>query len=195
MNLRGAVMFASLNIPYSKQNFVDAIKELLTVLLFGFMPIILGLLFAWLSPIGSIKKFVLGFFASGEALLLSTALIGPLIYVLVKNYGDLPSLSGLIKNYKNLPETLSIKFPFGWTFILLIILICLIAAGVFGFNSAQPESFKLLAKNMQILSAIIILSSLFIFFFISVIRNKVVDGAAKLMSANEKEFLDDWDEE
>lgn len=188
-------MFAFLKLPYSKQNFVDAIKEFLSVLLFGFMPIILGLLFAWLSSSGSVTQFVLGFLASGEALLLSAALVGPLIYVLVKTYGELPSLSGLIRNYDKFPGTISIQFPFGWYFISLIMLICVIAAGVFGYNSALSENDKLLSENMQILSAIIILSSLLIYFLISITRNNLADGAAKLMNANTNEFLKEWDEE
>lgn len=187
-------MFAFPKIPYSKKNFVDAIKELLSVLLFGFMPIILGILFAWLSSSGSVTQFTLRFLASGEALLLSAALVGPLIYVLVKNYGELPSLKGLIRGYDKFPGTISIQFPYGWTYISLIILICVIAAGVFGYHSALSENDKLLSENMRILSAIIFLSSLSIFFLISISRNRLVDGAAKIMSADTNDFLNEWDE-
>lgn len=190
--MRRAVMFAFLKIPYSKKHFVDAIKELLSVLLFGFMPIILGILFAWLSSSGSVNQFALRFLASGEALLLSAALVGPLIYVLVKNYGELPSLKGLIRGYDKFPGTISIQFPYGWTYISLIILICVIAAGVFGYHSALSENDKLLSENMRILSAIIFLSSLSIFFLISISRNHLVEGAAKLMSDDTKDFLNKW---
>ena len=183
----------SLKFPFSKENFFDAIREILSVLFFGFMPIILGLLFAWLSPNGGVTQFALGFLASGEALLLSTALVGPLIYVLFKNYGNFPNLSSLIKNYDKFPGTISIQFPYGWSFISLIILICVIAAGVFGYNSALSENDKLLSENMRILSIIILSSSLSIFFLISVVRNNLVDGAAKIMSADTNDFLKDWD--
>ena len=70
----------------------------------------------------------------------------------------------------------------------------MIAAGVFGYNSALSGNDKILSENMQILSAIIIVSSLSTFFFVSIVRNNIVDGAAKIMSADTKDFLKEWDE-
>ena len=184
----------SFKIPWSKIDFFDAIREILSVLFFGFMPITLGLLFAWLSPSGDVAQFALGFLASGEALLLSTALVGPLIYVLFKNYGEFPNLSSLIRNYDKFPDTISIKFPFGWFFVLIIISICVISASVFGYNSALSGGSKILPEKIRTLSVIVILLSLSIFFFVSIVRNNVVGGAAKLMRADTKTYLDDWDE-
>ncbi len=194
MNLKRAVMFGLPKFPYSNQNIVDALKELLSVLLLGFLPITLGLLFAWLLPSGSVVQFVLAFLGSGEALLLSTALVGPLIYILAKNHGKFPNFSDLIRNNDNNSLKASIQFPYGWFFIVSIFLICVIAASVFGYNAAVSENEKFLSGNMQKLSAIIILLSLTIFFLISIVRNNLLDGAAKIMSDDTSEFLSEWDE-
>jgi len=99
---------------FSQRNIVDALKEFISVLCFGLMPITLGLLLSWLSPSGNISQFFDAFLSSGEALLISSALVGPFIYVLFKNYGDLPKLSNFLKGHEDVSRNITIQFPFGW---------------------------------------------------------------------------------
>lgn len=181
--------------PFSTENLIDAAKELVSVLLLGFLPINLGILLSWLSSVSDVQSFLTEFLTSGEALLLSSALVGPLIYVLLKKYGEFSSLSEAIFGKSNLSRSLSIQFPGGWFFITSIVIICLVAAGVFGHNSASAANSKMLPNNMMVLSSIIFISSIFIFFLVSLIRNNVEDGAVKAYSESTDDFLKEWDEE
>lgn len=168
------------HIPYKIQNFGDACVELISIFLFGFMPIWLSILFSWLSPEGTVVAFLNRFFSSGEALLMSSALVGPLVYVIFKRYGDLP-------------KKLTLRFPFGWFYMSLIFLICVITAGVFGYNSATSESDKILSENMRFLSVTILAVSLTILFLVSTIRNFMERGPTKIMHDDTVKFLESWD--
>lgn len=182
-------------IPFSSDNLVDALKELVSAIIFAFLPINLGLLFSWLSSGTDVDTFVFEFFSSGEALLVSSALVGPLIYVLLKQYGDFSSLSKMLLSKSGFNGSLSIQFPGGWYFIVSIVVICVVAAGVFGNNSASSIDHKILAENMIILSTTILILSLLIFFLVSLIRNNVEDGAVEAYIESTDDFLEEWDEQ
>lgn len=156
----------------------DASKEVGVTVLFGCLPVLLGTLFAWLSANASVCGFLKDFFSSGEPLLISAALVGPLIYVLFRKYGDFPN-------------NLSIQFPLGWFFIVAIVLVCVISAGVFGYRSAIDKK-TIVAENMADLSVLITIFSLLIFFAISAIRNNIDGGAPDIMTSDTDKFLKEW---
>jgi hypothetical protein len=164
------------------EDYVDAIKELLTILFFSFMPIWLGLLFASISAKGTIDGFVKTFLNSGEALLISAGLVGPLIYVLTKKYGDLP-------------RSLTMRFPQGWFFTLSIFAICVIAGAVFGAERGMaPQTIADQSRSTggELLSKVMLIASIVIVFLVSAIRNHLDRGAPEAMRADTNRFLREW---
>lgn len=164
---------------YTKTNFFDAIKELIFVLIAALLPVWLGILFNWLSAGTSVSKFIVEFLSSGEALLISSALVGPPLYVLLKSYG-------------NLPRELSFRFPFGWLIVTLILVISVTSAAVFGYKSSNPPAGSVVAENMMYLSAGILLVSLITLLVVYVIRNNIEQPASKIMQSGTREFIEDW---
>jgi hypothetical protein len=169
-------------------DFIEAAKEFVLLTVFAFMPIWLGFLFSILSrQEGAAQLFISDFLRSGEALLISAALVGPLIYVITRKYGDLP-------------KTLTIIFPQGWLFVGFIAIICVIAAALFGFHRTTPlqasaphQSTSYFDDNaIKRLSIFVLLAAMSILYLVSVLRNYLERGAAALMHRDTQEFLREW---
>ncbi len=156
----------------------SAFIELFFILIFSFMPFWLSLLLVWLSNESTIRQFTYSFLSSGDALLISAALVGPLIYVLFRSYGSLPN-------------KFTIRFPLGWLYVSLIIIVCVIAAAVAGYNLGLS---KILPENMAILSSFILILSFLILLSVSISRNYVENSAPSIMHTDTKNFLKDWDQ-
>lgn len=167
-------------LPYTKSNFLDAIKEFISLVVASFLPVWLGILFNWLSPEASVRKFVLEFLSSGEALLISAALVGPLIYILFKRYG-------------NMPKGLSLRFPLGWFIVSSILVISVVSAGVFGYKSATIGADNIAPENLLLLSSAMLVASLIILFIVYVIRNNIEGSTSEIMRTETSEFLKAWD--
>ena len=109
-----------------RQDYTEATKEVIGTVLLAILPIWLGAAFMVLIPRASVGHYVGDFLSSGEALLISAALIGPSIYVITKRYGDLP-------------RSLTFHFPQGWFLVLLWFMICMIITAIFGLQRIWPQ--------------------------------------------------------
>jgi hypothetical protein len=171
----------------TRDDFTEAAKELLVLIVFAGMPIWLGLMISAVSKGDkTVSSFLHEFFASGDALLISAALVGPLIYVITRKYGDLP-------------ESLTIRFPQGWLFVVIITIICIIAAALFGFDRVfKPDpggggrSSVFDEKSMRAFSFGVLFLSISIVYLVGVLRNYLERGAPAIMRNDTQEFLREW---
>ncbi|WP_422020401.1 hypothetical protein [Pyruvatibacter mobilis] len=163
-----------------RTDFLEASKEILVVATFSFMPLWLGMvIFSALPTTGALSSFLKEFSSSGDALLTSSALVGPLIYLITKRYG-------------NFPNDFTMHFPAGWFFIILSMIICIISAGLFGFYGTNQNLIDTNSDAMKNWSIIITFLAISNLFFTSVIRNSMDRGAPNIMRSDTQSFLDDW---
>lgn len=165
----------------SRTSFADAGKEIATTLFASLLPIWLGLAFtAVMSKKGASSALIVDFLSSNEALLVSAALVGPLIYTISRKYG-------------NFPRSLSFTFPYGLLFLLIAFCVCVVAAGMFGLTTAGPNYKKLLDPNSVVwMSAISLIVSVITLFFVSALRNQLDNGAPQKMSEDTEKFIREW---
>jgi hypothetical protein len=103
----------------SATDFGEAAIEVGVICLSAFIPLWAGLgIFALMTTPGAVGQYGMSFMTSGEMLLISCAVIGPMLYLLTKKYG-------------NLSDNLTLRFPYSTGFSVLIVLIWFIAGGVF----------------------------------------------------------------
>jgi hypothetical protein len=169
-----------------RQDYAEAAKEVVTTLAFSMLPFWLGTLIFFLVKRGSVVKFIDDFLASGEALLISAALIGPVIYVITKQYGDLP-------------RSLTIRFPQGWLFVIVAIAICLITAAIVILQRVYLQVFASgndaalfeagLMRGLSLAIFIVTVSSLYL---VTVLKNYTDTGAAAEMRHQGKVFHKEW---
>ncbi len=171
----------------SVQDFEEARSEVLVVVFSALLPIWLGLLLAFVSlKFDALWSFLKAYATTGDALLTSCALVGPLIYILWKRYGKLP-------------KDLTIRFPYGRGLTASVLAIWVVAGSVFGYsrysalfasNSALPVPNGTI---MSILSILVLGSSILLLFLATVLRNNMetLDGA-ELMRLSESTFVENW---
>jgi hypothetical protein len=181
--INGVPFFRDLKRCRSKDH-VEAAKEVVSTFVLAIIPVWLGAFLMMLIPKASALHYVQEFLTSGEALLVSAALIGPSIYVITKKYGELP-------------KSLTIHFPQGWFLIIVLLVICMMASAVFGvqrgYNQimpAQPDLFD--PKLMQELSVTVLFGTLATFYFVTVFKNFAEDGASSEMHSETESFLEEW---
>ena len=184
--LSGVPLFRDL-LRCRRRNFAEGAKEVIGSLFFAMLPIWLGVCVIFLMSRASVGKYVSEFLVSGEALLISAALIGPSIYVITKKYGDLP------KSLKN-------DFPQGWFLVLVSLTICMITAAIFGVqrfyaqltsSNVSPEPL-FDAGLMESFSICILLVTVLGLYLVTVFKNFMEDGAAAAMHSEEDDFLRKW---
>jgi hypothetical protein len=90
--------------------------ELFWMCFFGLMPLWLGFIYLRFRGAEPAVAFVIGFIDDGELLIVAVALIGPLMYPLLRQYGD---------------GGVSIPFPVNWVFVAGIIALSFLASGLF----------------------------------------------------------------
>jgi hypothetical protein len=170
----------------TRDDFVEAAKELFVLVVFAGMPVWLGIIFSALSKEKSVNVFFLEFLSSGESLLISAALVGPLIYIITRKYGDLPA-------------AFTIRFPQGWLFVVLIAIICVITAALFGFDRVfrqtsieHGHSSVFDESSMRAFSFGVLSVSVLIVYLVSVLRNYLDRGAPAIMRSDTQSFLDEW---
>lgn len=166
-------------------DYIEAAKEVTGTVLLAILPVWLGAFLLFLIPRASVGSYVGDFFGSGEALLVSAALIGPSIYLITKRYGDLP-------------KSLSLHFPQGWLLVTLWLVICMIITGIFGLQRIYPQ----IAPNsseplfdvplMQELSGFILATTITGLYVVTVFKNCVENGAAAEMHSDTADFLREW---
>jgi hypothetical protein len=124
----------------------------------------------------------------GELFVYCAALLGPLVYIITRKYGEIRKSDGTFN--------LAISFPHGLAFILFSVLICIIAGFAFSLmkNPAlitQSTAFKLNHSGIFWLSIALYLLSLYCFFSASVYRN-AMSGFVKSGHADEDSFAEAW---
>lgn len=157
--------------------------ELLSLIAFGLMPIWLGSVIAYVKAEG-VGQFLYSYLKNGEALLISAATIGPLFYI-------------LLKDYEKRSDGFSRSFPGNKILGLLIVLICLVSASIFGVIGTNIETK---AKNLAALSGdalvavsvIITLVSAIVWIAIVTIKNALEHGAGGVMRQDTNSFLQEW---
>jgi hypothetical protein len=92
--------------------------------------------------------------SNGEFFLFATSLVGPLIYILFRVYD--PRETSFNAKYKT-----SLVFPNSLLFAVIIFLICITAAAVFGLQKINPDfsAAKISSTGYLVLSAIIFVVS------------------------------------
>jgi hypothetical protein len=110
--------------------------------------------------------------ANGELFLFSTSLVGPLIYILFRVYD--PQETSFKAKYRT-----SLVFPNNLLFAVIIFLICITAAAVFGLQKISPDfSAATISKpGYIILSAIMFVVSVVSLLIATKSRNELVGGS------------------
>jgi hypothetical protein len=169
----------------------EAGTEVLVATVFSTMPL-------WLLPVLSAVLFVhpvSGYEAirSGELFLFSAALVGPLVYIISKNYGerhDNGSVRVPLLHY-------SIRFPYGQGFIYACVAICLISSFAFIVLRNPLFSDTNLSRVINYdgvigLSWATFVSATIIFYCATAYRNGI-DNIVRVMPSQEEDFVREWE--
>lgn len=167
----------------------EALKELFVILLFSLMPLWLGLLIVGLLSLPYDAFGFLGRFASSSDLgLISASLLGPLLYVILREQG---SITG---------DKISTQFPNALWFVLVIFLCCLIATVIYNFtyvsglhiffnSKGQPINFVNVGFVTYV-SIIIFSISIFLVLAVAVIKNTIATGSPGIMNRGGEDLAD-----
>lgn len=168
-----------------RRDHVEAAKEVIGTVLLAVLPVWLGAVLMVMIPRASVGHYVGDFLSSGEALLVSAALIGPSIYIITKKYGDLP-------------KSLTIHFPQGWFLVILWLTICMIITAIFGLqriyaqvalNLHEPLFDVTLMQNFSGCILVVTIASLYV---VTVFKNFAEEGASSEMHSDTADFLKKW---
>ena len=168
-----------------RSDYAEAEKEVIATVIFALLPVWLGAVLMVLIPRASVGHYVGEFLSSGEALLISTALIGPSIYIITKKYGDLP-------------KSFTIHFPQGWFLVIFSLMICMITTAIFGMQRiyaqvAPPPNEGLFDDSlMRSFSILVLLLTIVGLYIVTVFKNFAEDGAVVEMHSETAEFLQEW---
>jgi hypothetical protein len=168
----------------------EALVEVVVATIFSTMPV-------WFLPIISLFIFqtsVSGYesIRTGELFLLAAAMVGPLIYIISKNYGERrePGDSSSFLNYK-------FHFPYGQGFIYTCAGICLISS--FTFMVLRNPLFKetelaniVNVGGTVVLSVITFSAATIVFFCAAAYRNSL-ENIPRIMPNQERAFAEDWE--
>lgn len=158
------------------RNMKRVTEEFFYFFIFGLMPVWLGAVFSILSgnnPLSYLGSYLI----DGEALVICTTTIGPLIFMITEEYN------------RN-SEGFSKSFPGRRIFIACITVICLLAAGVSGFQESISKKYSIDA--MWWISSVVTLFALVIWILATAIKNSMESGATKIMRQDTDDFLVDW---
>ncbi len=124
--------------------------------------------------------------SNGELFLFATSLVGPLIYILFRVYD--PRDTSFKAKYKT-----SLVFPNSLLFAVIIFLICITAAAVFGLQKINPDfsASKISNTGYIILSAIIFVVSVVSLLIATKSRNELVsESPPQQMREEENDFAE-----
>jgi len=104
-------------------NWREAIKELFVILFFSLMPLWLGLLIINLTTIPArASEFLTNFAASSDLGILSTSLLGPMLYMMFR------------EDSERTADRISPGFPSGLWFIMATVACCMVATAIYCFT-------------------------------------------------------------
>lgn len=178
----------------SGKSFRSALSEIFISTIFSTLPIwffpLLASIFIANSP--SLMRNILTSVDQGDLFIYSSALVGPLIFAITKNYAEWGS-ENPSANASQLGK-LTFEFPYGTWFFLIAIAICMIAAVCFGlmrFSSMGLITAQFQMDNFLWVSGGMYLFALLCLFTVSIYRNELQDFSA---NANEdtQNFVDQW---
>lgn len=186
-----AIPFVGRLIDCSRRDLKEAATEVIVATAFSTMPL-------WLLPVLSTPFFrspVTGYepIKTGELFLFSAALVGPLIYIITKNYAERTGRTerGFLD--------FSIRFPHGASFIYACIAICLLSSFAFYVLRnplLQDTKFLGLINYDGVVTAswITFAFATGVYFCATAFRNSLEDIGGRLKS-DEIDFLRKWEEE
>lgn len=170
-----------------------ALKDMIISLLFSLLPIwFFPLILTFFSNSPSYMENIITSIGQGDLFIYSSALIGPLIYSITKQYGEKEENDDGRKS--RFPITLTIKFPYGTTFFIISILVCMIAAICFGllrFQSLQIISATLQGEAFLYTSIVIYVFTLSCMYCVSVYRLEL-ESAPKHFGGDTEELMEAW---
>ena len=160
--------------------------EVAVICISAFVPLWAGMFFFSLTDqAGSAVSYGNSFMISGEMLLISCAMIGPLIYIVTRKYGKFI-------------DPLTIRFPYSTGFSVVIVMIWFISGGIFISKKATDlRGIHLFADNaMWDLSFVVTAGAVVILLLATIFRN-CMDRAdpSGMMRADEEQFLRDFENE
>lgn len=176
----------------SRENLRDAFYEVSAATIFAtmplwFLPIIGKYLFT--NPI-SIDEGI----KTGELFIYSAALSGPLVYVIMKRYGDFTTDINKWSR-KNLP--LTIQFPYGGWFVGISLIMCILSGFAFSFLKnpifTRPEDItRINFAGIIELSWISFFVSTLVLFCVTAYKNMLENIARESQPRQEDEFYNRW---
>lgn len=139
------------------------------------MPVWLGAVFKLLQSHDPFI-YLAGYLTNGEALLLSSATVGPLLFTIISS--DLRVEKG------------GKLFPLREMYILTILVICILSAAILGFKTALGPDGVLSANALSALSGTVAIVSVIVWFAVVGTQSAREAGASELMIQAERDFVD-----
>ncbi|MFO1097396.1 MAG: hypothetical protein U1E81_03740 [Xanthobacteraceae bacterium] len=175
----------------SRADFKEAAMELLITTFFSTMPL-------WIAPLIGPMMFNTEFsyldhlfstIKGGELYVYCAALIGPLVYIITRKYGEISRVNSRF--------TIVVAFPHGASFIIFSALICIFSGFSFSLLRNPALSLSIPSTNFNLTgifwsSIILYLFSLFCFFSASAYRNAMA-GFVRDSRTEEDQFAVAWE--
>jgi predicted neutral ceramidase superfamily lipid hydrolase len=146
----------------------ETLFEALFVFGFGLAPILVTALLAHPLAKKDIDPYLLGILTSGELILISLTIVGPMLYLVLKEYGK--------------------SFPYRRLIVGMIFIVAIMATMVIAFNSIK---FSMDEDFIVIISIIVSLACSLIWLFVTYLKNSLED-APELMRQGHEQFDDKW---
>jgi hypothetical protein len=175
-----------------KDSFLEtAIGVVFSTLPLWFFPIIFSKMS---SDNPSIFEQIFNSIIRGDFYIYATALIGPLIYVITKNYLQVDK-SDQNGDQQHSFGKWTFQFPFGLFFFFSAVFTCMISSVCYGYvniSIIDKDKFSINSDFVSTTSVILYLFCVFCIFSVGVFRNEL-QIVAKSMSDDERGFLKAWE--
>ncbi len=160
------------------RNGKSALGEFSYFVFLSLMPVWLGALIQYLYG-RSIGSYLFGYLSSGQALLISSTAVGPLLYFLTREYGK--TADGATR-----------RFPYSSALSLSIIITCMVSACVLGVIDDSSGGATVLPSSLSAVSIVVAIAATFVWFAVALLKNDVEQGSAKIMRQDEEDFVKDY---
>ncbi len=156
----------------------DSLFEFGYLVGFGLAPVWLGAVINFVVG-KSVADYLKGYLFSGEALLISAATIGPLVYL-------------IFKDYEKREDGFSRSFPGSLVLLLAISIICLVSASILGLQSSGVSVAPVSTNALWIVSTAVTIVSVAVWFAVVTIKNSLEYAAPQVMRQDTADFLKEW---
>lgn len=169
-------------------NWREAIKEIFVILFFSLMPLWLGLLIVTLLTItGGPSEFIKKFASSSDLGILSTSLLGPMLYMMFREDSDRAA------------DRITPGFPSGLWFIMFTVGCCVVATAIYcftylsGIHAFFDSSGALVSfvnsGTVAMASWCLFVVVVTLILFASTIRNSMETQPPRMMSADTQTYV------